>query len=109
MIGRADIEGSKSNVAMNAWLPQASYHLRGHHLKILPRYMTLQIIPARQGSFSVIVLSTFSKTGLRNSNSYVTGYVTSYVTNYVTTQLRNQIRILLRIHLRIQLRNYLRN
>jgi hypothetical protein len=25
MIGRADIEGSKSNVAMNAWLPQASY------------------------------------------------------------------------------------
>ncbi|PHT35379.1 hypothetical protein CQW23_23079 [Capsicum baccatum] len=26
MIGRADIEGSKSNVAMNAWLPQASYH-----------------------------------------------------------------------------------
>ncbi|CAN6967585.1 unnamed protein product [Brassica rapa subsp. trilocularis] len=27
MIGRADIEGSKSNVAMNAWLPQAT-HLR---------------------------------------------------------------------------------
>ncbi|PHT26737.1 hypothetical protein CQW23_33656 [Capsicum baccatum] len=25
MIGRADIEGSKSNVAMNAWLPLASY------------------------------------------------------------------------------------
>ncbi|PHT25481.1 Regulator of rDNA transcription protein 15 [Capsicum baccatum] len=25
MIGRADIEGSKSNVAMNAWFPQASY------------------------------------------------------------------------------------
>ncbi|PHT27022.1 Regulator of rDNA transcription protein 15 [Capsicum baccatum] len=25
MIGRADIEGSKSNVAMNAWIPQASY------------------------------------------------------------------------------------
>ena len=25
MTGRADIEGSKSNVAMNAWLPQASY------------------------------------------------------------------------------------
>jgi len=24
-IGRADIEGSKSNVAMSAWLPQASY------------------------------------------------------------------------------------
>ena len=25
MIGRADIEGSKRNVAVNAWLPQASY------------------------------------------------------------------------------------
>ncbi|PHT27246.1 Regulator of rDNA transcription protein 15 [Capsicum baccatum] len=25
MIGSADIEGSKGNVAMNAWLPQASY------------------------------------------------------------------------------------
>ena len=25
MIGRADIKESKSNVAMNAWLPQASY------------------------------------------------------------------------------------
>ncbi|CAN6989865.1 unnamed protein product [Brassica rapa subsp. trilocularis] len=25
MIGRADIEGSKSNFAMNAWMPQASY------------------------------------------------------------------------------------
>ena len=25
MIGRADIEGSKSNVAMSAWLPQISY------------------------------------------------------------------------------------
>ena len=25
MIGRADIEGSKSYVAMNAWQPQASY------------------------------------------------------------------------------------
>eukprot|EP01080_Neovahlkampfia_damariscottae_P012982 gene12982-gene7156 len=25
MIGRADIEGSKSHVAMDAWRPQASY------------------------------------------------------------------------------------
>ena len=25
MIGRADIEGAKCNVAMDAWLPQASY------------------------------------------------------------------------------------
>ena len=29
MIGRANIEGSKSNVAMNDWLPQADY-LRGN-------------------------------------------------------------------------------
>ena len=29
MIGRADIEGSKSNVAMNAWLPQASSVIPG--------------------------------------------------------------------------------
>ncbi|KAF2413877.1 hypothetical protein EJ08DRAFT_622970 [Tothia fuscella] len=30
MIGRADIEGSKSNVAMNAWLPQAIGHPCGN-------------------------------------------------------------------------------
>ncbi|CAN6973906.1 unnamed protein product, partial [Brassica rapa subsp. trilocularis] len=29
MIGRANIEGLKSNVAMNAWLPQAS-NSEGH-------------------------------------------------------------------------------
>ncbi len=38
MIGRADIEGSKSNVARNAWLPQASSSRPGEskqrHLKI---------------------------------------------------------------------------
>jgi len=28
MIGRADIEGSKSYVAMNAWQPQASSFLK---------------------------------------------------------------------------------
>ncbi|GBP52897.1 Putative uncharacterized protein ART2 [Eumeta japonica] len=35
MIGRADIEGSKSDVAMNAWPPQASYPcvpMRTEHL-----------------------------------------------------------------------------
>ncbi|XP_012857133.1 PREDICTED: uncharacterized protein LOC105976407 [Erythranthe guttata] len=32
MIGRADIEGSKSNVAMNAWLPQASYPCESNEL-----------------------------------------------------------------------------
>ncbi|CAN2059412.1 unnamed protein product [Malus fusca] len=30
--GRADIEGSKSNVAMNAWLPQASYPCESNEL-----------------------------------------------------------------------------
>ncbi|KAG2266038.1 hypothetical protein Bca52824_073117 [Brassica carinata] len=34
MIGRADIEGSKSNVAMNAWLPQASYPCVGFPLSL---------------------------------------------------------------------------
>ena len=33
MIGRADIERSKSNVAMNAWLPQASYYTYLHGVK----------------------------------------------------------------------------
>ncbi|CAN7092486.1 unnamed protein product [Brassica rapa subsp. narinosa] len=32
MIGRAGIEGSKSNVAMNAWLPQASYPCESNEL-----------------------------------------------------------------------------
>ncbi|CAL9012020.1 unnamed protein product [Prunus brigantina] len=34
MIGRADIEGSKSNVAMNAWLPQAAYPRVGFPLSV---------------------------------------------------------------------------
>ncbi|CAN7092774.1 unnamed protein product [Brassica rapa subsp. narinosa] len=34
MIGRADIEGSKSNVAMNAWLPQASYPCHAFTVRI---------------------------------------------------------------------------
>ncbi|KAJ0105816.1 hypothetical protein Patl1_18315 [Pistacia atlantica] len=36
MIGRADIEGSKSDVAMNDWLPQASYPC-GHLLYLLTK------------------------------------------------------------------------
>ena len=34
MLGRADIEGYKSNVAMNAWLPQASYP--GGNYRVMP-------------------------------------------------------------------------
>ena len=34
MIGRADIEESKSNVAMNAWLPQASYPFSKKRYKV---------------------------------------------------------------------------
>ncbi|CAL8988657.1 unnamed protein product [Prunus brigantina] len=41
MIGRADIEGSKSNVAMNAWLPQAGYP---SHLRTL-RYLLTDVPP----------------------------------------------------------------
>ena len=34
MIGRSYIEGSKSTVGMNAWLPQASYSLVFTNMKI---------------------------------------------------------------------------
>ena len=44
MIGRADIEGSKSNVAMNAWLPQASYPCGNFSDTYRPKY------PATKGS-----------------------------------------------------------
>ena len=40
MIGRADIEGSKSNVAMGAWLPQASSFLPGDLLQAFPPALT---------------------------------------------------------------------
>jgi len=42
MIGRADIEGSKSNVAMNAWLPQAS--------SVLPQQEIIMIVCCSTGS-----------------------------------------------------------
>ncbi|WZY93863.1 hypothetical protein YC2023_066192 [Brassica napus] len=48
MIGRADIEGSKSNVAMNAWLPQVSFHA--------PTYST--------------PLKSFHKVGLESSSTW---------------------------------------
>jgi hypothetical protein len=44
MIGRADIEGSKSNVAMTAWLPQASYPCGNFSVT------SRQNLPARKGS-----------------------------------------------------------
>ncbi|EFJ39572.1 hypothetical protein VOLCADRAFT_70807 [Volvox carteri f. nagariensis] len=44
MIGRADIEKSKSNVAMNAWLPQASYPC-GHRSMPTPRTTLRQVTP----------------------------------------------------------------
>ena len=46
MIGRADIEGSKSDVAMDAWPPQASYPYGNFSdtssFKIRKRYNLLQ-------------------------------------------------------------------
>ncbi|KAK3848339.1 MAG: hypothetical protein J3R72DRAFT_393390 [Linnemannia gamsii] len=48
MIGRADIEGSKSNFAMNVWLAQASYPCLGFSrtLKIVGRLSTsLALLP----------------------------------------------------------------
>jgi hypothetical protein len=50
MIGRADIEGSKSNVAMNAWLPQASYPC-GHRFRPDVRLRTgstISQVPSRE-------------------------------------------------------------
>ena len=57
MIGRADIEGSKSNVAMNAWLPQASYpcgtvnpcYIKNKHLKALGWLDLLSLSPISEG------------------------------------------------------------
>ena len=44
MIGRADIEGSKSNVAMYAWLPQVSSFIPSS-LIVLDRQTTCSRIP----------------------------------------------------------------
>ncbi len=46
MRGRADIEGSKSNVAMNAWLPQASYPCGGDRAG-----STFMLAPSRASSY----------------------------------------------------------
>ena len=51
MIGRADIEGSKSNVAMNAWLPQASYPCG--NFSDTPRL----IFPASKGSIGLTFMA----------------------------------------------------
>ncbi|XP_050340819.1 uncharacterized protein LOC126767314, partial [Bactrocera neohumeralis] len=42
MIGRADIEGSKSDVAMNAWPPQASYPCEGVRITAPPPLIGLR-------------------------------------------------------------------
>ena len=43
MIGRADIEGSKSNVAMNAWLPQASYPCTRVSIVVSTRFVAISL------------------------------------------------------------------
>ena len=63
MIGRADIEGSKSNVAMNAWLPQASYPKgipEGYGLKrgIIDMPVTAEIRLACISSINIIKLDS---------------------------------------------------
>src|SRR5258705_13707690 len=72
MIGRADIEASKSNVAMNAWLPQASYprgnfsgpsslKLRGTKGSIGHTFMVcIHTENQNQGDFSPFVLLEIS-------------------------------------------------
>ena len=49
MIGRADIEGSKSNVAMNAWLPQTSYRLI-RSIELSPPPPAHQLRPLLEGA-----------------------------------------------------------
>jgi hypothetical protein len=64
MIGRADIEGSKSNVAMNAWLPQASYpcgtviSMRNAHLKALGWLDLSSLSPISGGPDSILSFSS---------------------------------------------------
>ena len=53
MIGRADIEGSKSDVAMNAWPPQASSFIpTGLSLDALLLYLLAHAGPIRIGTVS---------------------------------------------------------
>jgi hypothetical protein len=81
MIGRADIEGSKSNVAMNAWLPQASYpcgtvvpsrDVRGLILIVTPGlYFDRQDLPRLRGDLLPFVLGP----SLKGARLYLKPYL----------------------------------
>jgi hypothetical protein len=64
MIGRADIEGSKSNVAMGAWLPQAS--------SLVPRDIIQAFTPVLTSlSFGMTVISLVIITLSSGSSMYL--------------------------------------
>ncbi|PHT24645.1 hypothetical protein CQW23_35664 [Capsicum baccatum] len=67
MIGRADIEGSKSNVAMNAWLPQASYPC-GNFSDTSSFEFRRCAAPAKLPTYTT-PLKSFHKVGLESSST----------------------------------------
>ncbi|KAK7571734.1 hypothetical protein V9T40_009801 [Parthenolecanium corni] len=61
MIGRADIEGSKSDVAMNAWPPQASYPCADERIERPMLSQSLRVLSVRdQASFCPFALREVS-------------------------------------------------
>ena len=88
MIGRADIEGSKSNVAMDAWLPQASYpygnfsdtsYYKLHSVKgSIGHALTVCI---RTGNQDQTYFSPFSLREVSVLTEYVLGHLRYYLTD----------------------------
>ncbi|KAG5666325.1 hypothetical protein PVAND_014360 [Polypedilum vanderplanki] len=68
MIGRADIEGSKSHVAMNAWRPQASYPCACSDLSVRTSYVSLKYWQYTQAWFASLsnTTATYSLHGSLN-------------------------------------------
>ncbi|WOL01010.1 senescence-associated protein [Canna indica] len=67
MIGRADIEGSKSNVAMNAWLPQASYPC-GNFSDTSSFKFRRKVLADKGSSVDVLLYPTLERMGINESS-----------------------------------------
>ena len=65
MIGRADIEGSKSNVAMGAWLPQASSLIPRDMMQTFPSALTSLPLGMTVISLLAIIISDGSSMYLK--------------------------------------------
>ena len=72
MIGRADIEGSKSNVAMNAWLPQASSFLPGDVIQAFALVLTPLPLGTTVISLLAVTISGGSSMYLRPEDPHLT-------------------------------------